>query len=377
MHCTIKKVENNKDLLNFIKSQWSFYKNNPNFVPPLISERKAILDKEKNPLYEHADYQLFIAENAQGNIVGRIGAIENRRHNMIHKDKVGFWGFFECVDDQEVANSLFDAAADWLKQKGLNVMRGPVNPTFNDDLGMLLNAYDQPPVVLMTYNPEYYPALCDNYGFKKAKDLYAYLLNHDTFCSEKLLRLASLIKERHKIDIRCIDFKDKKQLQKDIDVIREIYNAAWQPNWGFVKMTDKEFNHMAHDLVSYGISETTLMAEIEGKPVGFALALPDMNQVLIHNKNGGMLGAGIQLLARKKKIDLVRIIVLGILPEYQKLGVDALLYYTIGENAYKVGISKGEASWILEDNLMMNRALTQTMHAYHYKTYRIYDKNID
>ncbi len=376
MNYTIKPVKDKNNLLTFIKSQWLFYQNNPNFVPPLISERKELFDKEKNPLYQHADYQLFLAEDSQGNIVGRIGAIENKRHNLIHNDKVGFWGFFECINDQEVANMLFNTAAEWLKERNLNIMRGPVNPTFNDELGMLMNAYDKPPVILMTYNPEYYPTLCDNYGFNKAKDLYAYILNYETFRSEKLLKLAGIIKERYKINIRSLEFKNKKQLEKDIEIFREIYNAAWQPNWGFVKMTNAEFDYLASQLVNFGIPETTLIAELDGEPAGVALALPDMNQVLIHNKKGGLIGAGIQLLTKKKKIDLVRIIILGTKPEYQKTGIDTLLYYSIGENARKIGITKGEASWVLEDNEMMNRALTQTMHAELYKTYRIYDKNI-
>ena len=376
MNYTIKPVKDKNNLLTFIKSQWLFYQNNPNFVPPLISERKELFDKEKNPLYQHADYQLFLAEDSQGNIVGRIGAIENKRHNLIHNDRVGFWGFFECINDQEVANMLFNTVAEWLKERNLNIMRGPVNPTFNDEIGMLMNAYDKPPVILMTYNPEYYPTLCDNYGFNKAKDLYAYILNYETFRSEKLLKLSGIIKERYKINIRSLEFKNKKQLKKDIEIFREIYNAAWQPNWGFVKMTNAEFNYLASQLVNFGIPETTLIAELDGEPAGVALALPDMNQVLIHNKKGGLIGAGIQLLTKKKKIDLVRIIILGAKPEYQKTGIDTLLYYSIGENARKIGITKGEASWVLEDNEMMNRALKQTMHAELYKTYRIYDKNI-
>ncbi len=376
MNYNIRKVETKEDLLKFIKSQWLFYKNDPNFVPPLISERKDLFNREKNPTYTHTDFQLFLAEDESGTVIGRIGAIENKRHNLIHNDKIGFFGFFECIDNQEVANSLFDAAANWLKSKGLNIMRGPANPTFNDEVGMLMSGFDQPPVILMTYNPEYYLKLCDNYGFYKAKDLYAYLVEYDLFHSDKLIRSIGIIKERYKATIRSVNFKDKKQLKKDIDILCDIYNQAWERNWGFVKMTNEEFHYLAMQLVQFGIPETTLIAEVNGEPAGFALGLPDMNQVLIHNKKGGLLGAGFHLFTKKKKIDLVRLIGLGIKPEFQKIGIDSLLYYQIGENAKSIGIKKGEASWILEDNAMMNRGLTQIMHANHYKTYRIYDKEI-
>ncbi|MGI6370061.1 MAG: hypothetical protein GX372_04915 [Ignavibacteria bacterium] len=376
MDHVIKEVKTKEDLLKFIKSQWLFYKNNPNFVPPLIAERKELFDREKNPLYKHADYQLFLAEDSSGTVLGRIGAIENRRHNLIHDDSVGFFGFFECIDNQKVANSLFDAAARWLLSKGLTIMRGPTNPTFNDEIGMLIDGFDMPPVILMTYNPEYYLKLCDNYGFHKAKDLYAYLVEYDHFHSDKLLRSIDIIRNRYKASIRSVNFKNKKQLEMDVEIIRDIYNTAWELNWGFVKMTNEEFDHLVKQLKQVGIPETTLIAEIHGEPAGFVLGIPDINQVLIHNKNGGMLGAGLQLLTKKKKIDLLRLIVLGVKPEYRKLGLDSLLYYQIGENAKSIGIKKGEASWILEDNDMMNRALTQVMHANRYKTYRIYEKQI-
>ncbi len=375
MDFNIIKVENDADLIRFIKSQWLFYKKDRNFVPPLLSDRKTLFDKNKNPLYQHADYQLFLAEQ-NGEIIGRIAAIENKRHNMIHNDKVGFFGFFECINDQSVANALFDECEKWLKNRGLNIMRGPTNPTFNDEIGMLLKGFDTPPVILMPYNPQYYLDLCENYGLKKAKDLYAYLLNYENFRSEKLMRMVGFIKERYKANVRMVDFKNKKQLKKDIQTLKEIYNAAWEPNWGFVKMTDAEFDHLAKDLIKVGNPETTLIIETNGEPAGFALGLVDINQALIHNKSGAMLTAGFHLLTKKKKIDLVRIIVLGVKPEYQKTGLDAVLYYAIGENAQKLGISKGEASWILEDNEMMNKGLTQTMQGERYKEYRIYEKPI-
>jgi len=372
---TIKKIENKTDIKQFIKAQFLFYKNNPCFVPPIIAEEMKNFDKEKNPLYEHADYQLFIAEQ-DNKIVGRIAAIENKRHNEIHNDKVGFFGFFECINDQNVANKLFDAAKEWLLERGKNIMRGPTNPTFNDVIGFSVDAFDLPPVILSPYSNPYYLQLCENYGFLKAKDLFAYKLENHNYRSEKLIRYHNLIQQRSKATIRNVVFKNKTQFAQDIATIKELYNFAWEKNWGFVKMTEKEFDFLAASLVQVGEAELTLIIEIEGKPVGFALVLPDVNQVLIHNKRGTMLGAGWCLLTKRRKINTCRIIVLGVLPEYRKLGLEVLLYQRIGDAALNLGIPTGDASWILEDNEMMVRGLTQTMHAKKYKTFRIYEINI-
>jgi len=371
----IKKLESKSDIKLFIKAQWLFYENNPYFVPPIIVEEMKNFDKEKNPLYEHADYQLFIAEQ-DNKIVGRIAAIENKRHNEIHNDNVGFFGFFECINNQNVANKLFDTAKEWLLERGKNIMRGPTNPTFNDVIGFSVDSFDLPPVILSPYSNFYYLQLCENYGLQKAKDLFAYKLENHNYRSEKLIRYHNLIQQRSKANIRQISFKNKTQLIKDITTLKELYNSAWEKNWGFVKMTDKEFDFLAASLVQVGKEELTLIIEIENKPVGFALVLPDINQALIYNKRGSMLGAGWCLLTKNKKINTCRIIVLGVIPEYRKQGLEVLLYQRIGDAALKMGIPTGDASWILEDNEMMNRGLTQTMHAEKYKTFRIYEMNI-
>ena len=372
---TIRKIAEKSEIKKFVSIQKLFYKNNPNFVLPIISEEMKNFDKEKNPLYEHANYQLFIAEK-NGSIAGRIAAIENKRHNEIHKDKVGFFGFFECIDDQNVANELLDAAKKWLLERGKNIMRGPTNPTFNDVIGFSVDAFDHPPVILNPYTNLYYLRLCENYGLQKAKDLFAYKLENHSYRSEKLVRFHNLIQERYKAKIREVNFKNKTQLAKDITTLKELYNSAWEKNWGFVKMTDKEFDFLADSLVQVGKQELTLIIEVDNKPVGFALALPDINQALIHNRSGSLLGAGWCLLTKQKKINTCRIIVLGVIPEYRSKGLDALLYYRIGDSALKIGIPTGDASWILEDNDMMIKGLTQIMCAEKYKTFRIYEMKI-
>ena len=375
MDFTITEVSSKADLLKFVKSQWYFYQNDPNFVPPIIADRKKLLNTKKNPFYKHSVIQLFMAVS-DGLVIGRIAAIINDNHNKTWKDKVGFFGFFECINDQKVANSLFDAAADWLKARGMESMRGPENPSQNDEVGLLADGFDLPPVILMTYNPKYYMTLIENYGFKKAKDLYAYHLINKEYLSDKAQRLQNIIRQRYKVSLRNVNFKNKEQFKKDVDTLKDIYNRAWEPNWGFVKMTEEEFDFLADDLKMIADPEYTFIAEINGKVAGFALGLPDINQSLIYNKGGSLLGALWHMTTKKKKINTLRIIVLGVLPEYQKTGIDSIMYYELGTRGIPKGVQFGEASWILEDNTMMNRGLTVTMKSERYKTYRLYEKDI-
>ncbi|MDQ1266852.1 MAG: hypothetical protein QG635_2005, partial [Bacteroidota bacterium] len=218
--------------------------------------------------------------------------------------------------------------------------------------------------------------LHENYGLKKAKDLFAYRLLKAEYSTEKLVRAQKLIRERYKITIREVNFKNKKHFMKDIEQVRDMYNKAWEKNWGFVKMTDAEFDFAANDLKQFAEQKLIFFAEFEGVPAGFVLSLPDINQCLIHNRSGSLPGAIWHLLTRKKKITSLRVLLLGVLPEYRKTGVDAVLYYETGIRGTSMGIVEGEASWILEDNEMLNRALTSTTNNKVFKVYRIYDKKI-
>lgn len=375
MDIKIIPVTNKAGKMRFIKSQWKFYRGDKNWVPPIVAERSKLLDTDKNPFYKHSKIQLFLAES-DGEVVGRIAAILNGNHQMIHKDHTGHFGFFECIDNQEVANALFEAAEKWLKDKGMKRIIGPVNPSLNDECAFLLEGYNSPPVTLMPYNPKYYLKLAEGAGFRKEKDLYAFHLNMDTFVSEKMERLQDIIRKRHDIVIRNIDFKNKAQFQKDVATLKDIYNKAWEPNWGFVKMTDEEFDFLAADLKPVADPRFAFIAESHGKPVGFALALPDINECLIHNRGGSLLGALWHLLTKKKKIKLVRIIVLGVLPEFQKTGVDAVMYYQFKLMHKITNIQYGEASWVLEDNDMMIKGLQETMKSELYKKYRMYVREI-
>lgn len=375
MDFEIVQVVTQKDLVKFVKSQWNFYKNDPNFVPPLMVDRLKMFNKNKNPFFKHSEMEFWMAKR-NDEIIGRIAAIKNDNHNIIHKDKVGFFGFFECVNEQKVADALINTAAIWLKSKGLTHIRGPINPSQNDEVALLTEGFDSPPVVLMTYNPKYYIDLIKKAGLSKVKELYAYKLDREDFMHDKLIRLQNALRERYKITARNVEFKNKEQFHKDVATLKDIYNQAWEPNWGFVKMTDEEFDFLANDLKQIAEPDFTFIIESEGKPAGFALALPDINQCLIQNKNGGMLGAAWHLLTKRKKIDLVRIIVLGVLPQFQKTGIDSVIYHEIGLRCKRQNVRYAEASWILEDNTMMNRALTSTVKGNLYKRYTIYETKI-
>jgi len=364
----VRPVEGKRDVRRFIKLLWKIYRDDPNWVPPLLMDRRKILDTAHNPFYKHADIALFLAEK-DGDLVGRIAGIVNHAHNKEHEENVGFYGFFESVNDQSVANSLFDAARRWLRSKGVTAMRGPANPSVNDDWGLLVEGFDLPPVFMMPYNPHYYVDLHETYGLKKLKDLYAYKLSKDRVFTEKFVRVAEAMKERQGLAIRTINMDD---FENDAKRIKALYNSAWSRNWGAVPMTDEEFDYLANDLKKVVVPELVLIAELKGEPIGFALTLPDLNIALKHNRHGWLIPGFIRLLLHKKKINWVRIITLGVVPEHLRSGAAAILFYETGRRGVTLGYPFGEASWVLEDNVMMNRA-AEFMNAELYKKYRIFE----
>ena len=368
----IKNVETKSDLNNFIKCQWNFYKNDPYWVPPLIMERKTILSKEKNPFFQNAQAEYFLAIR-NNEIVGRIAAIKNDMHLKYHNDSSGFFGFFECINDQQVANALFDAAKNCLKMKGLKRMLGPANPSSNDEYGMLLEGFEDSPRLLMTYNPKYYLELCSNYGMTKAKDLLAYKLeNHKVMGSEKLKRVQQLARDRYKLKVSQLDMKN---FTKELEKVKVVYNKAWAPNWGFIPMTDAQIDAMAKELKQIVEPSLVLFGEIDNQLAGFALVMLDYNYIF-KQMNGRLFPFNfLKLFTKKKEIKWARIITLGLVPEHQKKGLDAVFYWEIVNRAHAIGIDLGEASWILEDNEMMNRGAV-VMGGDLYKKYRIWQSDL-
>jgi GNAT superfamily N-acetyltransferase len=364
----VRPVVSSADVHRFIKFLWTIYEGNPHWVPPLLMDRRKLMDRQKNPFYKHADAEFFIAER-DGKMVGRIAAIVNHNHNKEHGDRVGFFGFFECINDQSVANTLFNQAKDFLKARGMQVMRGPASPSVNDEWGLLIEGFEYSPVILMPYNPPYYADLIEGYGFRKAMDLYSYKLTQDKVYSDRLERANKIVRERHNLTFRSLDMKHFKE---EVNKIKDIFNRAWAKNWGAVPMTDEEIDALAADLKPIVVPDLVIFAESKQKTIGFALSLPDINGALKYNKRGRLIPGLFHLLTRKKKIDGVRIIVLGVLPEYLNSGAAGALFYETARRAQRLGYNWGEAGWVLENNVRMVRA-AEAMNAELYKKYRLYD----
>lgn len=365
---TVRPVAGARDEKTFIRFPWAVYAGNPYWVPPLLMDRRKLIDRRRNPFYRHAEMELFLAER-DGAVVGRIGAIVNHNHNREHKEKVGFFGFFECFDDGEVARALLDRAVAWLKERGVEGVRGPASPSVNDEYGMLVDGFDRPPAVLMAYNPPYYPRLLEEYGFRKARDMYAYYVHKDKVLHDRLVRVSEALKKREGLVFRPLNMK---RFDSEVDIIRELYNRGWEGNWGEVPMNEEEFRYAASDLKAIVNPELVIIAELKGKPVGFGMSLPDLNIVLKGNRRGYLLPGLIRLFLFRKRIDFIRIVILGVLPEYRTSGIGAVLFYETARRAVENGYPHGEASWVLEDNVMMNRGAA-LMNADRYKTYRIYE----
>jgi len=355
----------------FIKLPWKIYRDDPLWIPPLVGQMKETFDPRKNPFYDHADVQLFLA--LRGDLpVGRIAAVVNHSHNEFHDERTGFFGFFECINEGPAAGKLLEAARDWLGQRGMTTLRGPASFSSNDEWGLLVQGFDMSPVLMMPYNPPYYPELLERCGLTKTKDLYAYRMHIREGLPDRLRRMADRIEQREGLTIRPIKMKD---FDNELKRIKEIYNNAWRKNWGFVPMTDAEFDHLAKKLKPLVVPELVLFAEVGGRPAGFSLTLPDYNQALKH-LNGRLFPFGIfKLLWHSRKIDHPRILVMGVVHEYQRRGIDAVFYVKTWDEGKKRGYTWGDMSWILEDNEMMKRAM-ELMGGKVYKTYRIYELEI-
>jgi len=372
----ITRVESNAERDAFIKFPWRIYANDPAWVPPLLIERKEFLSR-KHPFFEHGDAALFLAR-AGGEIVGRIMASDDPNYNSLHGTNVGCFGLFESIDDQQVADALFEAAADWLRVRGRNEIMGPIDYSTNYVCGLLIDGFKFPPTLLTSHNPPYYRALLERSGFEKTMDFYAWWFANPTDAAARLRRLAGALEKRGRdVTFRQADLRD---ITAEGRRIREIYNQAWSNNWGFVPFTEKEFDFMTHELKPIVESELVLLAEVEGKPVGFILCVQDIN-VALRKINGRLTTFGLpiglaKLLYHKSRIKTVRLVALGVVPKYRRHGIAEILVLRIIEEAMIKRGWTGECSLILENNTMMNRFL-EAIGAEKYKTYRIYRRQLD
>jgi GNAT superfamily N-acetyltransferase len=370
MTIEVTPVAGKRELERFIAFPYELHRRDPFWVGPLRMDIRTLLSEKENPFWEHAAAQHFLAR-VGGRIVGRISAVENRLHNEVHRDKVGFFGFFESIDDPAVANRLFDAAGAWLKARGLDTMRGPASPSFNDEVGMLVEGFDMPPVIMMPYNPRYYLKLVDGAGFQKAKDLLAFK-NVQRDYPERLKRGVALLEKRYGITTRTLDMK---KFDEELGIVKRLYNKAWERNWGFVPMTEKELNHLAKQLKPIVVPDMVIFAECKGEPIGLAVGVPDLNVALKKNPSGKLFPGILKVLwtAKFGTIDLARILILGTVPEWRGKGVDAFMYKRIWENGNRHGYFYAEGGWVLEDNPAIKNGL-EGIGFNVYKTYRVYDR---
>jgi hypothetical protein len=368
-------TRNSRDIQRFLEVSYSIYHGDPNWVAPLLMDLKKVFT-DANPLFEHAQMRLWVARS-QGRDVGRIAGIIDQSHNRATKDSPAvFFGFFESVNDVQVSRGLFQAVRDWAKSNGLKRLLGPMNPTTNDECGLLIEGFDSPPVFMMTYNPQYYVGLMETEGLRKAKDLLAFHIDLAKIPMDRLLRIGAKVKARNgNLTFRPIL---RKTLKADIAKVKEIYNAAWEANWGFVPMTDAEVDFMADRLKPLLMEGLIWLAEAGPEPVAFLLALPDYNPALQPLKGKlltpKLLGF-IPYLMGWKRPDRTRVLTLGVKEKYRSKGLESALLIEGLKVGFDAGVRESEASWILEDNVMMCRVI-EAIGGRVYKRYRIYEREL-
>lgn len=369
MGMTVEELTSRRQMRRFIRYPLALYRGDPCYVPHLLAERRQFFSRA-NPLFEFTDVAYFLARDAAGRIVGRTTAHLNRRHNEFWADRVGFFGFFECEEDPAVAEALLDAAERWLRQRGMEAARGPLNFSTNEECGFLVDGFGTLPAVMMPHTKPYYPALVERCGYVKARDLLAYDYRRDGPIPERVARYGERMAARAGVTVRCFD---KRRFDADVRAVLGVYNRAWARNWGFVPMTDAQFTYMAGELKPIMDPALALIAEKDGEPVGFSLALPDYNPVL-KRMNGRMLPLGIvHFLLGRRRIHRVRVLTMGVVPEHRRRGIETALIFHTFKNGYDNGYDAGEFSWVLEDNVLLRRVL-ERFGAVRSKAYRIYEK---
>ncbi len=369
---SISVVDTKEGKKEFLEFPYSLYENDEYWVPPLRMEQKKLLDTDKNPFYDNAEIELFLVYN-NGKLVGRIAAIIDHRYNDYHDAKTGFFGFFECINRERSAQLMFRVVEEWLRSRGMKEMMGPVNPGMMDEIGILVKGFQKYPSILMPYHKEYYDPLLKSIGLEKAMDLLTYEVNQDNVDRERMSRAVEIVKRRLP-DIRIRKIRLKK-IDEEIKIIQEIFNEAWKDNWGFIPLSEAEFKYLAKDLKAVVDDNYAHIAEVKGEPVAFSVALPDYNQIL-KNMNGNLFPFGfLKILFNRRKITKIRTALMGVKPDYQGKGIDALLHRESIENGLRYNKYASEIGWILENNIQMNR-VAEKIGGEHDKTYRMYQKDL-
>ena len=350
----IEKVETSAQLLEFVRFPLRIYSIDSPWVPPVWKEEMKRLAPEYGDFYRHSDAQLFLARNKTGEPVGRIAAIRFNRHLEVYDDGVGFFGFFECIDDPAAAGQLFDAAKRWLREQGLAKMRGPTCFTINEEIGLLIENFDDPPTLLTTWNPPYYQRLVEFAGLAKVEDLVARTMPIANIDPGYLQRLSKVVRRNKRVTLRQANLAN---LENEIDILVKVYGEAWRENWGAVPISRVEFEKLVHGLKPFLLPEYTLVAEYDGEPVGVSVSIPDIN-VAIKACGGkfGPLGL-IRFLLAKRQLTLIRVVMGGVLKPFRNRGVEAALNFQTLDNLRESRFKKIEFSWMLESNMGIQRVL--------------------
>ena len=372
----IREVSTRRDRDRFVKFPWTIYGNDKQWSPPLLIEAKAFIDRRKHPFYAHGDAAQFLAMR-DGVVDGRIMASDDPRYNEEHSANTGCFGLFECVNDQAVADALLSRAAEWCRTKGRTEIMGPVDYSTNYPCGLLIEGFDTPQRVMMNHNPPYYVTLFEGWRLGKAKDLYAWWFDDTADMLDRWSKLASRFEKRGAVKIRPANFKN---FEEEVARCQDVYNAAWETSWGFVKMSDVEFRHMAKHLKQLAQPELILLAEVDGEPAGFCVTLPDFNEAT-RPLNGRLTNWGlpiglVRLLRNLRRIRTARMAVLGIREQFRRRGVAELfILRALSVGRDKLHYNGAELGWTLEDNVLINRTIAK-VGGQRYKTYRIYSTNI-
>jgi len=370
----VKPVASRKDLNTFISLPLQLYKANEHYVFPLRMLQDKLLDRKHNPFYRHATTQLFLLYR-KSRPVGRIAAVINDDHLSRYHDETGFFGLYECINNVKASALLFRSAENWLKEKGMKRIAGPENLSTNEEVGFLTSGYDKKPVFLLPYNPSWYVRQAENYGFTKLMDLFSYRFLNNENLFQKVGKVDHVRRrlESRGILIRPINLS---RFEEEVLGLQKIYNASFDENWGFLPLSDREFLDYARNLRLITPRELMLVAEKEGRIIGFICNVPDINQVLSKIKNGRLFPFGIfYWLLRKRWIDQVRILILGVDKEYRNQGVDLCLYGMLFQNGSRMGIMRAEAAYVMENNAGMIRIL-ESLGAERIKSYRLFEKEI-
>jgi GNAT superfamily N-acetyltransferase len=372
---SIERVTSRRGLLEFVRFPFRLYRRDPNWAPPFIEERMDFFAPAKNPFFEHARCQLFLARR-DGELVGTIAAAVDDNHNSVHDERMGTFGFFEAVDDPDVVRALLGAAEEWVRGQGMAVMRGPLSFSTNHECGLLIEGFDESPMVMTPYNPRYYQRLIEDSGYQKVMDLFAYIIDVDEARNSVLPTASSVVRraaQRQGIRVRKADLR---HFTSEIQLVKEVYNRAWMRNWGFVPMTEHEFDHLATSLRPWLDPDLILLAEAEdGTPVGVSIALPDLYQPLRSSRGGHLFPLGLlRFLWHRRRINQIRLLIMGVVEEHRRHGIEAMFCYETVRAALARHYRRIEISWVLETNTMANR-IAERLGGKRYKTYRVYERS--